>query len=214
MSWSAKWLLEKWMVQLWLCSSPLRKCKMEEDGRWIIPNHFQSQSEVSHVERKRIYHAGHFGWKVAVDDKQVRLEINQSSDEERKKERKREGGRDEEMPRIWRGEQAGNQQWVAKSLDSLMGCLSWGLARVGSRGTGRKMGNQKVSEVRCESISPLTLRHTRLMPYREGEKRTLWIWWENSSLKFICWSRLFSPYLLTEPLRKQLFTSVAYISKS
>lgn len=188
---------------------------MEEDGRWIIPNHFQSQSEVSHVERKRIYHAGHFGWEVAVDDKQVCLEINQCSDEERKKERKKERGRER-----WRnaenmeGGAGRKQQWVAKSLDSLMGCLSWGLARVGSRGTGRKMGNQKVSEVRCESISPLTLRHTRLMPYREGEKRTLWIWWENSSLKFICWSRLFSPYLLTEPLRKQLFTSVAYISKS
>lgn len=191
------------MVQLWLCFS-LRKCKMEEDGRWIIPNHFQS--EVSHVERKRIYHAGHFGWKVAVDDKQVCLEINQSSDVERKKEREREG----EMKKC--REYGGGS--VAKSLDSLMGCLSWGLARVGSRGTGRKMGNQKVSEVRCESISPLTLRHTRLMPYREGEKRTLWIWWENSSLKFICWSRLFSPYLLTEPLRNQLFTSVAYISKS
>lgn len=25
---------------------------------------------------------------------------------------------------------------------------------MGSHGTGRKMGNQKVSEVRCESISP------------------------------------------------------------
>lgn len=166
MAWSAKWLLEKWMVLLWLCSSPLRKCKMEEDGRWIIPNHFQSQSEVSHVERKRIYHAGHFGWKVAVDDKQVCLEINQSSDEER------ERGREGEMPRIWRGEQAGNQQWVAKSLDSLMGCLSWGLARVGSRGTGRKMGNQKVSEVRCESISP-SLSDTQDWCHTERERKGL-----------------------------------------
>lgn len=72
------------------------------------------------------------------------------------------------------GGQAGKWCGLGKSLYPLMGCLSCGLASVGSRGIRRKMGNQKVSEVRRQSISPLTLRHTRLMAY-EGEKEGLWI---------------------------------------
>lgn len=73
----------------WLCSSSLSKCKVEEDSWWIIPDHFQSQSEVSRVGRKRVYCAGHFCWKAVVDDKQVSLEINQSAQRER------------EMLRLW-----------------------------------------------------------------------------------------------------------------
>lgn len=69
----------KGLGRLRLCSSSLSKCKVEEGSRWIIPGHFQSQSEVSRVGRKRIHSAGHLGWKAAADDKQVSLEINQSA---------------------------------------------------------------------------------------------------------------------------------------
>lgn len=146
----------------WLCSSSLSKCKVDEDSWWIIPDHFQSQSEVSRVGRKKVYCAGHFCWKAVVDDKQVSLEINQSAQ------------REKEMLRLWswRVEKEGRRESRAdKSLYSLMGCLSWDLASVGSRGIRRKMGNQKVSEVRCQSISPLSLSH---QDWWHRERKELW----------------------------------------
>lgn len=163
------------------------------NNSWLFSKSKRSQS----CGEENIYCPGHFGWKPAVDDKQVSLEINQSAEREMLRLWRRGGGWGGEG----RGGQVGKQRRVGNSLYSLMGCLSWGLASVGSRGIRREMGNQKVPEVRCQSISPFTLTHTRLMAYRGRRRGTLWLWWENSGLKFVYWWSLFSPNMLKEQLR-------------
>lgn len=134
--------------RLRLCSSSLNKCKVEEDSQWIIPGHFQSQSEVSRVGSKRIHCARHSSWKAVVDDKQVSWKLIRVQGE-----KKSEG--EKEMLGLWRrtGGQARKEKRCGQVAIFLMGYLSWDLASASSRGIRRKMGNQEVSEVRCQSIS-------------------------------------------------------------
>lgn len=54
---------------------------------------------------------------------------------------------------------------------------------MGSRGVPRKMGNQKVSEVTCQSISPLPRRRKMDGERREEEMDSLDL--INSSLEFV-----------------------------